>query len=1364
MEKGETKRYELKAKEPGNPYWLKQIIDGWPDKKLVILYDGVSAVFVKRDGKETTGELPAETEGGFIRVRLSDSGEKLLIEYGGGWKATALELLKEAAGIDLKLPQLTGLLGGLPEGVHIGIAAVIDRKDNMLYGRYCFEYEADLKLIPGILELRKAGFVLLAAEAAFGACIYGNFSVAQCPMRIEAEIGFGDVLTFRLRPEEGAFPSLLTMVSWFTGGKDTAGITELGKDNAVQNGSIDMRFLDFAVSGAAVQLSLADGRLEEVLLNTELTLLNIVFTVEFSYKNRMIYGRLKEGQSISFSHILNSAGSGQGGTPEGLAVTAAGVRWNMKSKEYTLDCALTGEWLIGPVCLESVTAYLDYHKESGTLVRVTGDLWIEKKTAVHLLAQYGQQPSGWSFEGSLKDRDGITMASLCAFLTKAFPAFELPAMFSQIKLTGLTIRYETATAAFKFLLSGSICLEKKDLLLKVEISLQKENGSYEGKFSGTLYAGSYEFDIRFIYLNGAEELFTASFTAGEKEVPLGGLLESLTGMRCLPDSLSVKLKQAGLLLAVEQNRKNLFIGTELGIDFSFSGIPVLSDFLPAKAEISIKELKAGYSKEDISSAQAVNWKKQLSGTLSGILPDKEQQAGGFLSGTLRCPPDYQEVFRIGMGAGETVPDTEEVKKEGGSKPQGKTESGNVKWMEINKKIGPVSLQRAGLSFEDGRLFIMADTSILIGPVTVTVDGLGLGSALDHFSPAIRITGLGISYRSPMLEIEGGLFYTASAPSVKWQFDGFLTVKAAKWQLSAIGSYAQMERGLPSMFLLVNVNAALGGVPAFMIEGLMGGFGINRKLRIPEIREVKEFPLLASGASKSQKDILDALNGKGGRKAWLSVCENQYWLAAGIHFSSFGLLYGKLLLVAEFGEELSFSLLGLAEITLPKNAPKENAYVYLELGLRAALKPKSGSFLVELALTDNSFLISRQCHVTGGFAFALWFGSNPHAGQFVLTVGGYHPAFPVPDYYPKVDRVGFNWKAGSQVSIGGEAYLAVTPSCVMAGGSLSVLYASGELKAWFNAYAHLLLAWKPFYFQAEMGVEIGASYRLNLLFCHVTIKVSVGASLKLWGPPTGGTVRIHLSILSFSVSFGSSGSKGNGEPLDWQRFKELLPEKESMLKLSVSDGLYQSMEKEKLWIVRAECFRFLAELSVPEHEALNIRPMDLTGIQSFSEIKITHNGEDVTGHFRKEQARGSVPASLWGKPVYESGHFVQNSSNPSAEVVEHMVTGYVFTAPAPHRKAAAVIENYEETLRKCYDYGNPWELAQAGQRITVAEGKTIKDMESMGDYGLRRKRAAIYRLVAASPSLAGRGREPDDFIRMAGQREEIFADQPMEVSG
>ncbi len=66
------------------------------------------------------------------------------------------------------------------------------------------------------------------------------------------------------------------------------------------------------------------------------------------------------------------------------------------------------------------------------------------------------------------------------------------------------------------------------------------------------------------------------------------------------------------------------------------------------------------------------------------------------------------------------------------------------------------------------------------------------------------------------------------------------------------------------------------------------------------------------------------------------------------------------------------------------------------------------------LTANSFLFDRSCKLTGGFAFCVWFApTNPniesHAGDFVLTLGGYHPKFKVPAWYPKVPRIGFDWQ-------------------------------------------------------------------------------------------------------------------------------------------------------------------------------------------------------------------------------------------------------------------------------------------------------------------------------------------------------------------
>src|SRR4029077_9028650 len=117
--------------------------------------------------------------------------------------------------------------------------------------------------------------------------------------------------------------------------------------------------------------------------------------------------------------------------------------------------------------------------------------------------------------------------------------------------------------------------------------------------------------------------------------------------------------------------------------------------------------------------------------------------------------------------------------------------------------------------------------------------------------------------------------------------------------------------------------------------------------------------------------------------------------------------------------------------------------------------------------------------TGGFAFCIWFGNNPHVGDFVVTIGGYHPAFSPPTGYPLVSPLVFNWPLRGGVTVKGGAYFAITPSAAMAGGSLQVLFHEGDLQAWFIAYANLLVRWNPFYFTANIGVSIGASFRLNL---------------------------------------------------------------------------------------------------------------------------------------------------------------------------------------------------------------------------------------------------------------------------------------------
>ncbi len=77
--------------------------------------------------------------------------------------------------------------------------------------------------------------------------------------------------------------------------------------------------------------------------------------------------------------------------------------------------------------------------------------------------------------------------------------------------------------------------------------------------------------------------------------------------------------------------------------------------------------------------------------------------------------------------------------------------------------------------------------------------------------------------------------------------------------------------------------------------------------------------------------------------------------------------------------------------------------------------------VQAQLTDNSYIFSHDCQLTGGFAFFVWYPQ----GQFVLTLGGYNPAFAKPPQFPEVPRLGFNWSVGEFIVIKGGCYFALT---------------------------------------------------------------------------------------------------------------------------------------------------------------------------------------------------------------------------------------------------------------------------------------------------------------------------------------------------
>lgn len=473
-------------------------------------------------------------------------------------------------------------------------------------------------------------------------------------------------------------------------------------------------------------------------------------------------------------------------------------------------------------------------------------------------------------------------------------------------------------------------------------------------------------------------------------------------------------------------------------------------------------------------------------------------------------------------------------------PQPIEKKSSVHWMILNKTIGPCYIRRIGGEFKDGKISILIDAGIKISIIQIDFLELYIRMALNKgFTFDYGLKGLVISLHKPPLSITGGL-YTVKPGEL---YNGTVAICYNKFSFLALGSYGIIkETNDSSVFIYMLLDYPFGGPPCFYITGIAAGFGVNRKINLPTLDKVPEFPFIQMACGEKVKGekitpdtspatVLSKLSDE------IEPSSGSNFITAGIRFTTFGMLETVMVANFEFGTRVELSLLGISTMSLPPQSPSPIAYG--RLALRAIYCPNDGILEIEGALCDDAYIFSHECHLNGGFAFYSWF-KGEHAGDFVLSVGGYHPEYDR-KHYPAVERVRINWTIMKGLTLQGEAYFALTPNCIMAGGVLNLDYTWGKLKAWCHALANFIIAWKPFHYDIEIGVNIGVSYRLDFLFIHHTFKIELGANLHLWGPEFAGIVHINWCIISFTIKFNTKAEQ-KYEKLTWEQFtNEFLPD-------------------------------------------------------------------------------------------------------------------------------------------------------------------------------------------------------------------------------
>ncbi len=1023
--------------------------------------------------------------------------------------------------------------------------------------------------------------------------------------------------------------------------------------------------------------------------------------------------------------------------------------------------------------------HFGFERSEGKIgTRILVDLTIPDVVTIRLTAEkIATTGGGWEFRGNTGQQ--IEIKKLIQALD---PKAVLPPTLEGVTIENLAVSFNTNSKTVTFRCQGTIPLGAEGPMLACTVDIAMDGTSKKATLGGTLTVGDAEFTLQFEKDNTKKALrATWQYQEGKPRLNVTALGDGCLELSALGEQLIPT--KAGLTLAIEEHETRLSLACTVGeLDAAFL---VVSRKQPPATVVAFGLKPPPLSTQNLGALgktldpHNIALKNLVILSANETLPpgtngsnlelaDKPYPVskGLFLKGALEFETtsfSYPFECRLGSGQPEVQAGAQsEPGADNGSAtpvrtgkpdntlpapataPPERTEGGNN--VKVGRTIGPVTFRKVRFELRDDsrgkRVYVLLDASLGSGGFDLDLHGFNLNFPLtlplELRKDARKITeigvgldGLSIAYSNPPLTVSGGFTRRqATSPYEDYLYEGHLLIKTDVFQIAVVGSYGTIKVGeekKPSLFLYGAYAGVVGGPAAFFVTGLALGGGYNMRLVLPPVEQVAEFPLVTAVTEPAKFDMAklrDAVVPSAG----------DYWLAVGVKFTSFKIADSFALFSVTFGNRLQFALLGLTKLSLPAGAAARNCAVYAELQIRAVLDPDAGLFSIEGRLTDNSFVFDTRIRLTGGFAFCVWFGKAKEAGDFVISLGGYHPEFLPPAHYPVVPRVGIRAQLSRQLSIVGEAYLALTPSCLMAGIKLAAVFESGNLTVAFVAYADFLIAWAPFSYDAKVGMGIAVTYRSVRTF-----KLEIAAKLHIWGPPFAGTATVSLWIVSFTVQFGDPNS-ARPPQLKWGDFQKafLPPSAEQSASVEqtspsavlntirITEGLVREVKKQDKQgrevtyrIANPHELMIETDSVVPCTEvtlgserhrgtaSLGIRPMGKTSLTSVQAVSLqTSTGGHVEDKFTAVHwSRKNYPEALWS-PTTASGR-------PEAKMLEDVPSGVVCrvqpTRPTRSLGPFGIAQFAYERIAKAIPWGAPPTNPAAENRTfeTVAAANELR---------------------------------------------------------
>lgn len=387
----------------------------------------------------------------------------------------------------------------------------------------------------------------------------------------------------------------------------------------------------------------------------------------------------------------------------------------------------------------------------------------------------------------------------------------------------------------------------------------------------------------------------------------------------------------------------------------------------------------------------------------------------------------------------------------------------------------------GLKPEGIPVSLGADIKANLGPLVAVVENMGLTamfSFADNNDGNLGPVDLGFSFKPPngvglsldVGVVRGGgyLFFDFD----KEEYAGILELAIAEIvTVKAIGLITtRMPDGSSGFSLLIIISVEFQGIQlgfGFTLNGLGGLLGLNRTMRIDQLTEG-----VRTGAIESvmfPEDIIaNAPRIISDLKNFFPPEEGTFLVGpmAKLGWGTPSLITATLGVIIEIPPG-NIVILGVLKVALPDD---DAALLVLQVNFIGAFEFDKKRIWFFASLFESRVIFMT---LEGEMGLLIAWGTD---ANFVITVGGFHPAFnPPPLPFPSPRRIAISILNESYARVRVEGYFAVTSNTAQFGARVEVFFGLDE----FNINGFLgfdaLFQFSPFYFiitiSASLGVKV-----------------------------------------------------------------------------------------------------------------------------------------------------------------------------------------------------------------------------------------------------------------------------------------------------